>query len=64
MSAQEAAGAIHTDFYDKFIRAEVVGYRDFVENAGSFAKVKEKGLLETRREGIYRPGRRYNIDTS
>jgi ribosome-binding ATPase YchF (GTP1/OBG family) len=44
MTAQEAAGAIHTDFYNKFIRAEVVGYDDFIE-AGTLAKCKEKGVL-------------------
>lgn len=42
MTAQEAAGEIHTDFYKKFIRAEVVHFDDFVE-AGSFAKAKEVG---------------------
>jgi len=41
-NAQEAAGEIHTDFYKKFIRAEVVGYDDFIF-AGSFAKAKEQG---------------------
>ncbi len=41
-NAQEAAGEIHTDFYKKFIRAEVVGYDDFI-TAGSFAKAKEVG---------------------
>jgi hypothetical protein len=41
-NAQEAAGEIHTDFYNKFIRAEVVGYDDFIA-AGSFAKSKEQG---------------------
>jgi ribosome-binding ATPase len=41
-NAQEAAGEIHTDFYKKFIRAEVVGYDDFI-SAGSFAKAKELG---------------------
>jgi len=44
MTAQEAAGVIHTDFYNKFIRAEVVGYNDFID-AGSLVKCKEKGLL-------------------
>lgn len=44
MNAQEAAGAIHTDFYNKFIRAEVVAFGDFRE-CGSFAKCKEKGLF-------------------
>ena len=42
MNAQEAAGEIHTDFFNKFIRAEVVHYDDFV-NTGSFAKAKEIG---------------------
>jgi len=41
-NAQEAAGEIHTDFYKKFIRAEVVAYEDFIA-AGSFAKAKELG---------------------
>jgi len=42
MNAQEAAGVIHTDFYNKFIRAEVVHYDDFIKY-GSFAKAKEHG---------------------
>lgn len=33
-SAPQAAGKIHTDFEKGFIRAEVVGYQDFVENNG------------------------------
>lgn len=43
MNAQEAAGAIHSDFVTKFIRAEVVHYDHFVEHQGSFAKAKEAG---------------------
>ncbi|MCK7520736.1 MAG: DUF933 domain-containing protein [Ignavibacteriales bacterium] len=39
---RKLAGEIHTDFYNKFIRAEVVGYDDFI-SAGSFAKAKEQG---------------------
>lgn len=42
MNAQEAAGEIHTDFFKKFIRAEVVHYDDFIVH-GSFAKSKESG---------------------
>ena len=42
MNAQEAAGVIHSDFYDKFIRAEVTHYDDFIK-FGSFAKAKEHG---------------------
>lgn len=41
-TAQEAAGEIHTDFYNKFIRAETVGYDDFM-SAGTFAKARELG---------------------
>ncbi len=42
-TAQQAAGVIHTDFYNKFIRAEVVHYDDFIKY-GSFAKCKEAGV--------------------
>jgi hypothetical protein len=43
MTAQEAAGVIHSDFYAKFIRAEVVHWNDFLSAGGSFAKAKESG---------------------
>jgi ribosome-binding ATPase len=43
VTAQEAAGVIHSDFYDRFIRAEVVHYEDFIAAGGSFAKAKEAG---------------------
>jgi ribosome-binding ATPase len=43
MTAQEAAGVIHTDFFAKFIRAEVVHYDHFISAGGSFAKTKESG---------------------
>src|SRR5436190_462341 len=43
MTAQEAAGVIHSDFVQKFIRAEVVHYDDFIAAGGSFAKAKEAG---------------------
>jgi GTP-binding protein YchF len=43
-NAQRAAGAIHTDLQDHFIRAEVAGYDDFVKH-GSHQALKEKGLL-------------------
>jgi GTP-binding protein YchF len=41
-NAQQAAGVIHTDFYNKFIRAEVVHYDEF-DKYKSFAKCKEAG---------------------
>lgn len=42
--APQAAGVIHTDFEKGFIKAEVVGARDFMEAGGEQA-AKEKGLL-------------------
>ncbi|CDX05196.1 hypothetical protein DesLBE_3401 [Desulfitobacterium sp. LBE] len=44
MKAPQAAGVIHTDFERGFIRAEVVAYKDFVENGG-LNGAKEKGLV-------------------
>ena len=44
MTAPQAAGVIHTDFEKGFIRAETVGYEDYV-TAGGFGAAKEKGLL-------------------
>ncbi|MGO4910892.1 redox-regulated ATPase YchF [Leeuwenhoekiella sp. W20_SRS_FM14] len=43
-TAPQAAGVIHTDFEKGFIRAEVIGYEDFVKY-GSEAKVKEAGKM-------------------
>jgi hypothetical protein len=43
MNAQEAAGVIHSDFFAKFIRAEVVSYDYFIADGGTFAKTKELG---------------------
>ena len=45
-TAPVAGMAIHTDFRDKFIRAEVVAYEKLIE-AGSFVKAKEKGWVRT-----------------
>lgn len=42
--AVKAAGAIHSDFEKKFIRAEVVNWKSLVEHAG-YQGVREKGLL-------------------
>jgi len=41
-----AAAAIHTDFEKKYIRAQVVTFKDLVE-AGSVAKARETGKLRT-----------------
>jgi ribosome-binding ATPase YchF (GTP1/OBG family) len=45
-TAPVAGMAIHTDFKDKFIRAEVVSYEQLVE-AGSFTKARERGWVRT-----------------
>jgi len=42
--APQAAGVIHTDFEKGFIRAEVIGYEDFIASRGE-AGAKEKGLM-------------------
>ena len=42
--APQAAGAIHTDFEKGFIRAEVIGYADFVACGGE-AEAKEAGKM-------------------
>ena len=43
-TAPQAAGVIHTDFEKGFIRAEVIGYADYVA-FGLEAKVKEAGKM-------------------
>lgn len=43
-TAPQAAGVIHTDFEKGFIRAEVIGYADYVA-FGSEAKAKEAGKM-------------------
>lgn len=44
--APQAGAAIHTDFKDKFIRAEVIEWQKLLE-AGSYAKAREKGYVRT-----------------
>lgn len=45
-TAPQAAKSIHTDFMEKFIRAEVIESEKLLE-AGSYAKAREKGWLRT-----------------
>ncbi len=45
-TAPVAGTAIHTDFYDKFIKAEVINWQDLLK-AGSYGKARELGLLKT-----------------
>jgi hypothetical protein len=42
--APQAAGVIHSDFEKGFIRAEVIGYSDYISAAGE-AGAKERGLM-------------------
>jgi GTP-binding protein YchF len=43
--APEAGGVVHSDFEEKFIRAEVINFEDF-EKVGSWQKAKEMGILK------------------
>jgi ribosome-binding ATPase len=43
-TAVKAAGAIHSDFEKKFIRAEVVNWKALMDHNG-YHGVREKGLL-------------------
>jgi ribosome-binding ATPase YchF (GTP1/OBG family) len=44
MTAPQAAGVIHSDFEKGFIRAETVGYDDFIKHGG-YSGAKEAGAL-------------------
>ena len=49
ISAWEAAGTIHTDIQKGFIRAEIIGYKDFIDAGGETqAKRAGKQRLETK----------------
>jgi hypothetical protein len=45
-TAPQAAGVIHTDFEERFIRAEVVAFDDFIKYDGE-AKAREAGRLRS-----------------
>ena len=46
--APQAAGKIHSDFERGFIRAEVIGYDEFINTCGgSMTAAKEKGLVRS-----------------
>jgi ribosome-binding ATPase len=45
-TAPEAAGRVHTDMQQGFVKAEVIDWADLVE-AGSFARARERALLRT-----------------
>jgi len=46
MNAKEASGVIHTDFMDKFIKADVCGFNDFI-NALGWKNARDKGLVKS-----------------
>lgn len=46
-TAVEAAGCIHNDLSDKFVRAEVISYADFVACNYSEKEAKTRGLMRT-----------------
>ncbi|OGZ64446.1 MAG: redox-regulated ATPase YchF [Candidatus Staskawiczbacteria bacterium RIFCSPLOWO2_01_FULL_40_39] len=45
-TAPKAAGVIHSDFEQKFVKAEVIFWEDLLK-AGSYAKAREQGLIRT-----------------
>ena len=45
-TAPQAGAAIHTDFEEKFIRAEVINWQKLLE-CGSWTSAREKGILKT-----------------
>lgn len=55
-NAKEAAGTIHTDFSDKFIKADVCAYNDFIESGG-WKEAREKGKVRSEgKEYVVRDG--------
>ena len=46
-TAPRAGRAIHSDFEEKFIRAEIINYENLMK-AGSYTKARELGLLQTK----------------
>ncbi len=55
-AAPQAGAAIHGDFEEKFIRAEVISWNDLLD-AGSYSVARERGILRTEgREYIVQDG--------
>jgi GTP-binding protein YchF len=44
--APQAGGVIHSDFENKFVKAEVINWKDLLD-CGGYARAREKGLLRT-----------------
>ncbi len=45
-TAPQSGAAIHTDFEQKFIKAEVINWQKLLE-CGTWANARQKGLLRT-----------------
>jgi GTP-binding protein YchF len=55
-TAHQAAGEVHTDIQDAFVRAEVIGWRELVD-AGGYGPARDRGLIRTEgRDYIVRDG--------
>ena len=60
----DAASAIHTDIAKGFVRADVVGFEQFI-SLGSFSACREKGVLRSEaRTGIVKDGDIVHIHTT
>jgi ribosome-binding ATPase YchF (GTP1/OBG family) len=46
LTAYDAAGKVHTDIQEGFVRAEVIGWKELVD-AGGYSQARERGLLRT-----------------
>jgi ribosome-binding ATPase len=46
LTAWDAAGKVHGEIQEGFVRAEVIGWKELVE-AGGYAQARERGLLRT-----------------
>lgn len=56
-TAQQASGVIHTDFMNKFIKADVCDFNDFIENNGwkncrELGKVRSEGRDYIMKDGV------------
>ncbi len=57
--APQAAGVIHTDFEQGFIRAETIAYADYVAGKGEAGRARG-GQIPAGRQGLHR--RRWRCD--
>ena len=55
--APQAAGVIHTDFEQGFIRAETIAYPDYVSGKGEAGRARS-GQVPPGRQGLHRRRRR------